>query len=233
MRIRWWRLVAIATALVFAACGGGGGGGGAPEGPVFEPTTATATIDNPWLPLVPGTTAVFEGTTSGGFERIEETVTTRTKTILGAPCVVVESRAYVDGELVEETLDWYSQDAEGNVWYLGEDTKEYEGGVVVSTEGSWEAGVDGAEPGILMLAAPEVGDAYRQEYYEGEAEDMAEVVGLDVPVTLGDGTPYTCLVTREWTPLEPDQDERKYYAEGVGLVREAQADGSEPIDRLP
>ena len=127
--------------------------------------------------------------------------------------------------MAEDTFDWFAQDKDGNVWYFGEDSKEYEDGKVVSTEGSWESGVDGAKPGIVMKANPQVGDAYRQEYYEDEAEDMAEVVSLNEAVSVPQGSFENCLKTKEWTPLEPDIVENKYYAPGVGLVMEVAVEG--------
>jgi hypothetical protein len=137
---------------------------------------------------------------------------------------------YLDGELIEDTEDWYAQDLQGNVWYLGEDSKEYQDGQVVSTAGSWEAGVDGAEAGILMLADPEPGDRYRQEYYEGEAEDMARVHRDDVTVTVPGGTFTGVLQILEWTPLQPGHRAYKYYAPGVGLVLEASASGHDRVE---
>jgi hypothetical protein len=122
------------------------------------------------------------------------------------------------GEVVEDTYDWYAQDADGNVWYLGEDTKEFEGGKVVSTAGSWEAGVDGAQAGIVVPGTPELGLEYRQEHYEGEAEDRGKVLSLDEWVEVPAGTYRPALMTKDWTPLEPDVLEHKFYAKGVGPV---------------
>jgi hypothetical protein len=130
--------------------------------------------------------------------------------------VVVDDRAWEGGQLIEKTYDWFAQDKEGNVWYFGEDTKEYEDGKVVSTKGSWEAGVDGAKPGIIMPADPKVGQSYRQEYYPGEAEDMARVLSLNDTVTVPYGSFDHVLETKEWTPLEPGFYEKKYYVGGVG-----------------
>jgi hypothetical protein len=135
---------------------------------------------------------------------------------MGVECVVVNDKAWENGKLIERTYDWHAQDKEGNVWYFGEDTKEYENGKVVSTKGSWEAGVDGAKPGIIMQAHPKVGQSYRQEYYKGEAEDMAKVINLNESVTVPYGSFDHVLVTKEWTPLEPSYAEHKYYAPGVG-----------------
>ena len=188
--------------------------------PIIDPADFVASIDNPYLPLIPGSTFTYEGDTGEGLEHIEINVTNDVKDILGVQCVVVEDTVTIDGEVAEVTYDWFAQDKEGNVWYFGEDSKEYENGEVVSTAGSWEAGVDGAQPGIIMKAQPVVGEEYRQEYYEGEAEDMAEVVSLDESVSVQAGSYTGCLKTREWTPLEPGVTEFKYYAPGTGLVLE-------------
>jgi hypothetical protein len=134
---------------------------------------------------------------------------------------VVHDVVSINSQVIEDTYDWYAQDTAGNVWYFGEDTKEYENGVLVSTEGSWEAGVDGAKPGIVMYAIqPALGLPYRQEYYVCEAEDMAEVVSLSEAVVVQYGNFNDCLKTREFTPLEPDVNEYKYYAQGIGMVLE-------------
>ncbi len=151
------------------------------EGRAYEPgivpTAFVREIDNPYLPLTPGLTLIYEGVSDGERERVEVTVTSETKQVMGVTATVVRDRAFAGGELVEDTFDWFAQDRQGNVWYFGEETAEYKGGEVVTRAGSWEAGVDGARPGIVMLAEPQVGDTYRQEYYEGEAEDMARGPG--------------------------------------------------------
>jgi hypothetical protein len=134
--------------------------------------------------------------------------------------------------LRESTRDWYAQDADGNVWYFGEDTKEYEGGEVTSTAGSWEAGVDGAVPGIIMKADPKVGDVYQQEYLAGEAEDMAEVLEMDASVEVPYSSFNHVIKTKEWTPLEPGVVEEKYYAPGMGLVLTKQVEGGSEWERL-
>src|SRR3954462_2004891 len=125
---------------------------------------------------------------------------------------------YGRGKLIEKTFNYYAQDKKGNVWYFGEDTREYKNGKVTSTKGSWEAGVDGAKPGIIMQAHPKVAQSYRQEYYKGEAEDMAKVLSLNESVTVPYGSFDRVLKTKEWTPLEPSYVEHKYYAPGVGQV---------------
>jgi len=195
--------------------------------PVIDRNNFVAKIDNRYFPLKPGTTFIYEGAMKDGTERIELYVSNQTKVILGVTCVVVRDRVTVNGELAEETYDWYAQDRNGNVWYFGEDAKEYKNGVVVGTKGSWTAGVNGAQPGIIMRANPKVGDVYRQEYYKGEAEDMAEVVSLKEPATVPYGSFEGCLMTKEWTALEPGAVAHKYYAPGVGLVLETiDKDGS-------
>ena len=180
--------------------------------PHINPAEFTTTIDNEFFPMKPGTTFLYEG--KG--ERDEMSVTHDTKKVMGVECVVVDDRAWEDGKLIEKTYDWFAQDKKGTVWYFGEDTKEYENGKVVSTKGSWEAGVDGAKPGIIMQADPKVGEPYRQEYYEGEAEDMARVLSTNASVTVPYGSFDKAIETKEWTPLEPGFYEKKYYARGVG-----------------
>jgi hypothetical protein len=185
----------------------------------LDPSEFTTKIDNPYWPMVPGSRWVYVETDGkGGKARVEVTVTSRTKSIAGIDAVVVHDVVSEDGEPVEDTYDWYAQDAEGNVWYLGEDTKEYENGKVKSTEGSWEAGVDGAQAGVLLPAHPKPGLAYRQEYYEGEAEDAAEVLSIEEAATVPYGSFGHVLLTKEYTPLEPKLLEHKFYARGVGPV---------------
>ena len=186
----------------------------APYSPHIDPADFTTIIDNKYFPLKPGTTFVYEG--SG--ERDEFAVTSDTKKVMGVECVVVLDEAWEDGKLIERTYDWHAQDKEGNVWYFGEDTKEYKNGKVVTSKGSWEAGVDGAKPGIIMQAHPNVGQSYRQEYYPGEAMDMAKVLSLNESVAVPYGSFDHALETEEWTPLEPGLVEHKYYAPGVGFV---------------
>jgi len=227
MRLVLPDLRAAAIALVsvaLAACGGGGGGGGSVPAPnVVIPFAVSSfsgvAIDNPFLPLTPGTTYVYEGDTEDGFEHIEVAVTTNTKTILGVVCVEVRDQAFLDGELVEDTLDWFAQDDDGNVWYFGEDTKEYTNGVVSSIAGSWEAGVDGALPGIIMQARPVQGDAYRQEYRPTVAEDVALIKQLGTSAEVPAGRYSDVLVTNDRDLLDLNKDEDKYFAPGVGLVK--------------
>lgn len=182
-------------------------------------------IDNPYLAFEPGKVFRYEAETDEGLEEIRVEVTTQTRAIQGVETTVVHDQVSLDGALVEDTLDWYAQDEDGNVWYFGEDSKTLQGGEVVSTEGSWEAGVDGALPGIVMLAAPRIGLKYAQELAPGVAEDMAKVLSLSDTVEVPLGTFEGCLQTMEWTPLERGPRESKYYAPGIGLVLESSPGG--------
>ncbi len=183
--------------------------------------------------MTPGSVWVYSETDADGNElQVEVTVTDETKDIIGITATVVHDVVTMDGEIIEDTLDWYAQDTAGNLWYLGEDTTEYENGEAVSTAGSWEAGVDGAQPGIILPADPQVGMAYRQEYYAGEAEDEAEVLSLDESVDVPFGAFDGCLQTEDSTPLDPDVVEHKYYAEGVGPVLVVQVSGGESREEL-
>ena len=185
--------------------------------PHINPAEFTTKVDNHYFPLKPGTTFVYQGNKQSS-TRDEIAVTSDTKMVMGVECLVVNDRGWEAGKLIEGTYDWFAQDKEGNVWYFGEDTKEYKNGKVTSTKGSWEAGVDGAKPGIIMKAHPKVGQTYRQEYYKGEAEDMAKVQSLNDSLRVPYGSFDHVLVTKEWTPLEPSYHEHKYYARGVGQV---------------
>ena len=153
--------------------------------PVIDPAEFSTTIDNPYFPLVPGTRFIYEATTADGRERNVVEVTADTKIVMAVPTRVVHDVVLVDGELEEETFDWYAQDGEGNVWYFGEATQAL-GGPTVDTSGSFEAGRDGALPGIVMPGHPMVGDHYRQEYYQGEAEDTGKVLSLSAQRVITD-----------------------------------------------
>jgi hypothetical protein len=185
-------------------------------------------VDHPYWPMAPGNRWVYrEGT-----QRVVVTVTDRTKRIEGIPATVVHDVVTEDGELVENTWDWYAQDKNGDLWYLGEQTKEYEHGKVRSTEGSWEAGVDGAEAGIALPATPEVGMAYRQEYLSGEAEDEAEILAVDERAKVPFGAFDHVVMTKDFTRLEPDLVEHKYYARGVGPVLTVTVSGGSDREEL-
>lgn len=200
--------------------------------PVLDPTDFSSLITNPYAPFAVGRTWVYEGTTKEGLERVEIEVQDETRTILGIEARVVRDRGFVDDELVEDTEDWLAQDSDGNVWYLGELSLEYEDGKIVGTGGSWEAGVDGAKPGIWMKAAPMVGDVYRQEFLLREAEDAAEVLSLSEAVTVPAGSFPSCLQTADFTPVEPDALEHKFYASGVGLVLEVDVESGDRLELI-
>jgi hypothetical protein len=197
--------------------------------PHIEPSDFTTKIDSKYFPLKPGTTFVYRGNSGGNPERDVMTVTHSTKKVMDVKCVVVDDRVWAHGNLTEKTFDWYAQDKKGNVWYFGEDSKEYKNGKV-STGGSWEAGKNGAKPGIIMQAHPKVGQTYRQEYQKGVAEDMAKVLDLNGSVTVPYGSFDHVLVTKEWSPLEPGAVAHKYYAAGVGNVKEVSVKG--PSERI-
>ena len=216
-----WLLVTTALAALVASCGGSEGAS-LPQGadPVeLDPSDFTTEIDNRYWPMRPGARWIYRETGPDGAEqRVVVTVTNETREVMGIEARVVHDVVTEDGALVEDTFDWYAQDADGNVWYLGEDTKEYEDGEVVTTAGSWEAGVDGALPGVIVPAEPEVGLTYRQEHYAGEAEDAAEVLSLSERAEAPYGSFTDVLLTKDFTPLEPDVLEYKLYAPGVGPV---------------
>jgi hypothetical protein len=197
-----------------------------------DPANFVSIVDNPFFPLVPGTVLIYEGTSGGEREVVTIRVSAETKEILGVTCIVVRDTVKIAGEVREDTFDWYAQDVDGNVWYMGEDTKEYEGGKVTSTEGSWEAGVNGALPGVIMPAHPEVGLAYTQEHYAGEAEDKGKVVALGEHVTVPYGSFGEVVVTEDWTPLDSAIREHKWYAPGVGVVFEELVKGGDDVLRL-
>ncbi|MCB1682699.1 MAG: hypothetical protein H6858_04690 [Rhodospirillales bacterium] len=180
------------------------------------------TVDNPYFPLIPGTKWVYEGMTDEGLERIVVEVLNETQIINGVEATVVRDSVYLDGELKEDTTDWYAQDRDGNVWYLGEDTAEYEGGVVVNTHGTFMWGVDGAQPGIIMFADPSahVNETYKQESYIGEAEDTATLLSVNETLAVLYGTFTNVVKTLEFTPLEPFLQEQKYYVEGIGFIKQ-------------
>jgi hypothetical protein len=182
-------------------------GDGGHYAPAIDPANFVVTVDNPYMPLV--------------------VVTDQQKVGMGIPVVFVRDTVSVRGETTEDTYDWFAQDRDGNVWYMGEDSKDYENGQVTSTEGSWEAGVDGALPGIVMPAHPAPGQAYRQEYYKGHAEDMAEIAQVGTTKAIALGQYSDVLVIKEWNPLEPDVVEQKYYAPGVGVVAEETVTGGD------
>jgi hypothetical protein len=180
----------------------------------------TATVDNVWFPLKPGTRYLYTGVKDGQPSRDITIVTHHIRSITGVPCISVDDRLYLRGRLRERTTDWYSQDAHGNVLYFGERTAELDAhGHVTSTEGTWTAGIDGAQPGIYIPANPRVGQSGRQEFYKGHAEDHFRVIGR-FSTLVGGGRAANAVLTEEWTPLEPGTLDHKLYVRGIGTVLE-------------
>ncbi|MCB1756193.1 MAG: hypothetical protein KDJ38_11755, partial [Gammaproteobacteria bacterium] len=188
-----------------------------PAEPLFSATLFdedSSTIDNPLFPMTPGALLIYEGTSDEGeTERVEIHVSHQTRSVDGVDSRIAIAREFLDGEMVEEAFDWFAQDTDGNVWYMGEASNDYENGAIASTQGSWESGADVenvgqvASAGIIMKATPVLGDQYRQEEYPGVAEDSAQVVDLDSPQTLANGQSYSTVKILEWNPLESDSSE--------------------------
>jgi hypothetical protein len=190
-------------------------------------------VDNPYWPMAPGTRWIYlETDAQGGRQRVVVEVLWHTKQIEGIAATVVHDRVLEHGELVENTVDWYAQDVCGNVWYLGENTKEYEEGKVVTTAGSWRHGRDGAQAGVIMPANPQVGMRYRQEYLAGQAEDAAKVLSRNEQAQVPYGHFWHVLLTKEFTPLAPEVLEYKMYTRGVGPVMTLAVSGGSDQERL-
>jgi hypothetical protein len=187
----------------------------------LDPDAFVEIVDNPYFPLIPGSSYVYEGETEDGLERVEITILPQTRNVMGIRATVYHDAVYMDGELIEETYDWFAQDAEGNVWYLGEDVDNYEDGKFIDHDGAWEAGVDGAQPGIVMFGDPaaHLGETYLQEYYAGEAEDTADLLSISESVAVPAGSFENVLQTYDYTPLDPESQEHKFYAPGVGTIK--------------
>ena len=215
-------LLALAAGVAVLAHAGGAP---APYRPRIDPASFTSGVANPYLPLLPGRRWVYEGRTDEGLERKNVEVTGRTRVIMGVSCLEVRDTVTIDGRLSEDTLDWFAEDRGGTVWYFGEETRKVDDNGRSTPAGSWEAGVDGARPGVAMPADPKPGGPYRQEYLRGRAEDMARVIGVTGALAVPFGSYVDVLVTREWSPLEPGVAEHKHYAPGIGLIREESVEG--------
>jgi hypothetical protein len=226
------RLMLVLGAVAAGACSDSGTGPG--TNPPFDPANFGGAVTNPFFTLAPGTINYYEGQSEGAAQTDSAEVLSETKTILGVTATVVHDRVYTGGSLSEDTFDWYAQDNTGNVWYLGEDTKELDNGQVVSTEGSWEAGVDGAEAGIIMWADPSahIGEEYRQEFAQGVAEDLGKVVAVNQTVNVSFGSFTGCVKTEDRSALEPGILENKFYCPEVGLTSEAGVQGSTDSNEL-
>jgi hypothetical protein len=234
-----------ATLLLGSAVGCGGGDEASPTMPAastpasttslpvgdqpfeIDPSEFTIDIDNPYWPMKPGSRWIFRETDAeGSVSKVVVTVLDETKTIAnGVEARIVHDQVTESGEIKEDTFDWYAQDADGNLWYLGEDTTEYENGKPKTKEGSWEAGVDGALAGIIMPADPQVGMTYREEYYKGHAEDGAEIISTEALAKVPYGRFTNGVQTRNFSGIEPNVIEEKIYAKGVGVVLEITVSG--------
>jgi hypothetical protein len=239
--------MAALAGLALGACGsssdatatGGETGGGASAkttnpapihgsySPQIDPANFVPAIDNRYLPFEPGTTLRYRGVAENGKtpQLDTETVTRQTKRIIGVECTVVLDTVSSRGKPVERTLDWYAQDRKGNVWYFGEDARDFQNGRFVKASDSWQTGVDGAQPGVIMEAHPKPGDAYRQEYYPGHAVDQAEVLG-HAAVKVPFRSFPKALVTVERSALEPGAREKKFNVAGIGVVAERVVKGN-------
>jgi len=244
-----------ATAVIPGGCGGSSGGSSsttvsttvsttssassgaasslAPVGGGYsvsiDPANFVAAVDNPYLPFKPGTGLHYRGVAENGTtpQTDDEVVTYQTKTIQGVRCTVVRDSVFERGKPVERTFDWYAQDKHGNVWYFGEDARDYKNGRFVKAPDSWQAGVSNAQPGIIMPGAPRNGESYRQEYYPGHAMDQARVLGAKGTARVPAGTYTKPLVTLETTALEPGVAEQKLNARGIGVVEERVVKGNQ------
>jgi hypothetical protein len=248
---------AVAVLLIgtaASACGGSGsssgtqaaGGGTTATAPAMtslpvdgkpspiDPSDFTTEFQNPYWPMKPGSQWVFRETDAeGSVSRVVVTVLDETKVIAnGVEARIVHDQVSEGGQVKENTYDWYAQDAYGNLWYLGEDTTEYENGKPTTKEGSWEAGVDGALPGIIMPADPWVGTTYREEFYKGHAEDGTSIISTDALAKVPFGRFELGVQTRNFSGIESDVIEEKIYAQGVGVVLEITVSGGSDRDEL-
>jgi hypothetical protein len=200
----------------------------------IDPSQFTINIDNPYWPMKPGSRWIFRETNDEGeVSKVVVTVLDKTKMIAnGVEARIVHDQVSEHGQVKEDTFDWYAQDADGNLWYLGEDTTEYENGKPKTKEGSWEAGVDGAMPGVIMPANPQVGMTYREEYYKGHAEDGASIIGTNAFAKVPYGRFTGGIQTRNFSGIEPNVIEEKIYAKGVGVVEEITVSGGSDRDEL-
>jgi hypothetical protein len=201
--------------------------------PRIDRKSFAARVTNPWFPLVVGRTMVYTGVKDGKRALNVVVVTRHVRRIDGVRTRVVEDRLYLNGVLEERTRDYYAQDRCGNVWYFGEDTATLDAkGKVTSTEGSFHAGVDGAQPGVMMQAKPRPGRWFRQEWYAGQAEDRFKVAAMSAAITVPYGSFRSALRTEERTSLEPDVVDNKYYVKGVGEVFEGAVKGGQEALKL-
>jgi hypothetical protein len=220
---------AIMAGIPWASAGTSAHGG---YEPVLNPRDFVPVIDNPYYPLPVGRTLIYRGVRDGQTQTDRVHVTSRTKVIEGITATTVSDVARHNGKLLEKTTDWFAQDKQGNVWYLGEDTAAYLPNGQIDRSGSWQAGVRDGEPGIIMLAHPQIPDAYRQEFLRGQAEDTAWIVNKGGSVRVPFGVVHHILTSLEFTRLEPGVIDQKIYAPGIGIVRELSQKGPLEVARL-
>ena len=235
MKTRWIAAIGMAVVVIAGALGAGA----VAKAPAsvgstgMDPADFTAPVANPYFPLEPGTVSIYRGTEDKDRLREHLTITDKTKVIQGVTTTVVHDVLFRNGFLGEKTTDWYAADNAGNVWYFGEATATYApNGHVISTEGSWQAGVDGAVAGVIMPADPAPTAAYRQEFYRGHAEDQAWIVQNAAKVTVPYGALDHVVRSFEWTRLEPDVVSLKFYAPGLGIVLESDVAGGTEFMQL-
>jgi hypothetical protein len=200
--------------------------------PVLDPAHFVSVIDNPYYPLPVGRSLIYRGIKDGQTQIDRVTVLSRTRVVEGVTATVVRDVAKHGKTLLEKTFDWFAQDDQGAVWYLGENTKAYGPNGHIDTSGSWESDVNDAEPGIIMEPDPQVPDAYRQEYLAGEAEDTAWIVNRGGSVVVPYGTVHRVLTSLEFARIEPDVIDQKIYAPGIGIAREVALHGEHEVAKL-
>jgi hypothetical protein len=225
---------AVAAAAIIAGISGASAGTSAHRGyePVLNPKDFVRVINNPYYPLPVGRTLIYRGVRDGQTQTDRVHVTSGTKVLEGITATAVSDVARHSGKLLEKTTDWFAQDKQGNVWYLGEDTAAYLPNGQIDRSGSWQAGVHDGEPGIIMLAHPQIPDAYRQEFLRGQAEDTAWIINRGGSVKVPFGTLHHILTSLEFTRLEPGVIDQKLYAPGIGIVRELSQKGPLEVARL-
>ena len=219
--------LAIIT-VTFLGIGTAFSAGGRDYKPVINPSEFTNKITNPYFPLTPGTVRKYVEKGGADVSEITSTVTGDTKTLMGVKCVVVHEVVFVAGKQTEDKNEWYAQHKDGSVWFFGELTKEFKTGGRVSTEGSWEAGVGGALPGIVMPGELKVGVRFREEFAADVAEDMGEIQGLRESANTQAGKFDDCVRLREWSMLEAGSA-KQWFARGVGFVRSEATGGEECV----
>ena len=226
-------MVAVLAALTTGAGAAPANSNGSSYEPVLDPANFVSVIDNPYYPLPVGRVLVYKGVRDGQQQIDTVTVTDRTKVLEGITATTITDVAKtLSGTLLEKTTDWYAQDKQGNVWYMGEATAAYGPGGQVDTSGSWQADVNDGEPGIIMEANPQIPDAYRQEFLKGQAEDTAWITGRGGSLTVPYGTVRNVLTSLEHTALEPDVVDMKVYAPGLGIVMEQAIAGGQEVAKL-